>query len=91
MLPKNSSWIKFWYYRCHEQTLVFSRIWKNLGVYGGYDNNNDVNAIVADNNNHDNNDVGDDADLNSWPALIRISPTASTVCDVPLQSCVMGM
>lgn len=85
MLTKNSSWIEFWYYRCPEQTLAFSRIRKNnLGVYENYDNNNDVNATVADNDNHYNNDVGDDADLNRWPALVRISPTASTVCDVPL-------
>lgn len=35
-------------------------------------------------------DAGDDADLNRWPDLVRISPIPSTACSAPWKSCVMG-
>lgn len=40
---------------------------------------------------HDgDDDAGDDADLNRWPVLVRISPIPSTAYGAPLKSCVMG-
>lgn len=49
----------------HEHhTTAFSRTRRNNfgDVYGSYDNND--NNTAASDNDHDNNDVGDDADLN---------------------------
>lgn len=52
-------------------------------AYGSYDDDGD------DDDCRGNDDVGDDADLNRWPALVRTSPIPSTACDAPSSSCVM--
>jgi hypothetical protein len=48
--------------------------------YGDEDNDDDYDY----NDNEDDDDVGNDADLNRWPVLVRICPTPSIAYDVPL-------